>query len=84
MAQKVKEGEIPARIITIDNKTYLCYPAFAVSDLDTDNGWAIMRIDETDPDDVIITWANGTNEKVHNAYDVLYGDPLDLTWTNII
>jgi hypothetical protein len=87
MAQKVREGESPARIITIEDETFLCYPAFGVNDLNTDNGWAIKRIDATDPDDIKIGWADGTMEKVHNANEWIYpaeGDPGDLNWQNII
>lgn len=87
MEQFVQNGESPARIITDGDNTFLCYPLPGVNDLNTDEAWAIKRIDATDPDDVKITWAGGTPKKIHNANDWIYpmhGDMEDGDWSNII
>jgi hypothetical protein len=78
----VKSGETPARIKTVGDYTYLCFPDYGINDLDA-AGWAIKRIDSTDSDDVIITWANGSLDKVLNAADVIAGTEV-VTWKNIV
>lgn len=87
MEQFVKNGESPARIITDGDNVFLCYPLAGVNDLNTDEAWAIMRIDSSDPDDIKIMWAGGTKKKIHNASAMISpveGTFEDQDWQNII
>ncbi len=77
MANTVKSGEGPARVIASGNYTYLLYPDFGITVL-SEAGWAVKRIDESDANDVKIQWAGGSIDKVYPA-DNLSG----LTYKNL-
>ncbi len=60
--------ESPGRIITDGEITYMCYPGkYPIED--TDETWGVKKIDSTDPEDIKITWADGSTDKVHAIDD---------------
>lgn len=74
----VRDGEEPTRFQTEGDKLYLLFPDYGVNDLSV-AGWGIKCYDSTDPDDVIMGWANGSRAKVNKADNLS-----SLTFTNIV
>jgi ABC-type Fe3+-hydroxamate transport system substrate-binding protein len=75
--ERVLRDEKPQRVQTSGSITYLLYPAAGVTSLAT-VGWSVLRIDETDPDDIIIQWSGGNRIKQYAANSLS-----SLTYSNI-
>ncbi len=82
MTNTVKHGESPSRIITNGNYTYVCYPDYGTTSLDSAT-WGVRRIDETDPSDIKIEWANGLKTKEFSVTDIVNGDA-GVTFKNVV
>lgn len=77
----VKENESVTRVKNIGDMVYLCYADFGVQSESTP-GWAVKRIDKSNPDNMPLDqWANGTKEKIHAIDDTTLES---LTFLNLI
>lgn len=66
---KVQANEEHQMIVEDGDMTYFCYPDYGVTS-ETEEKWAVKRIDESTPTKTIWKWAGGTKDKVHAVNDL--------------